>query len=240
MSEQWIKLYRGLAVSASASESIQQEIVRKGIIGEEGTQWKFDLPNLRKDIEALILRADLSLDHTRRNRSSFRVICACGDSESAAYYAWKHNRSAEHDAPLIIEFEARLDDIFVDGRDFLYMAFQFWDRHTASALSEQMLCLKMLFGDPVLRYFRRATDAKDQQQRVALCDLAVQDEQVVLAHRLNHRAIRGRYNTTFASAFFARTPITSREISSVVVPPQPATRPWLTLDSFIAGNIPSA
>jgi hypothetical protein len=128
----------------------------------------------------------------------------------------------------------------VDGRDFLYTAFQAWDRDTTLAVNKQMQCLKMLFGDPILRYFRRAVDTKDQQQRIALCDLAVQDERVVLAHVVNHRTLRGRYNTIFASAFFVRAPILSGQISRVISPPRPAHRPWLTLDSFIAGNIPVA
>lgn len=240
MVEKLVKLYRGLAVSSAESESIQQKIIREGILGTERRHWKFELADLRQDIEALIAKADLSLDHTRGTRSSFGVICACGDLEGAAYYACTHNRSAERDTPLVIEFEAPLPDVSVDGRDFLYTAFQFWDRNTTSALSEQMRCLKMLFGDPVLRYFSRAVDTKDQEQRIALCDLAVQDEQVILAHVLNHRTLRGRYNTTFASAFFVRTPIPSSRISKVVSPPRPAHRPWLTLDSFIAGNIPVA
>jgi hypothetical protein len=72
--------------------------------------------------------------------------------EGAAYYAWKHNQSADRNTPLVVEFEADVADVYIDGRDFLFTAFQFWDRETKDAWERQARALATLFGDAVLRY----------------------------------------------------------------------------------------
>ena len=46
-------------------------------------------------------------------------MCACGDEEGTAFYAWIHNKTDEDNTPVIVEFEADIATVAVDGRDFL-------------------------------------------------------------------------------------------------------------------------
>lgn len=54
------------------------------------------------------------------------------DKDTALYYAFVHNRKEENTEPLLIEFEASITDVWIDGRDFLYTVFGLWDRTTSS------------------------------------------------------------------------------------------------------------
>jgi hypothetical protein len=81
----------------------------------------------------------------------------------------------------------------VDGRDFLYTIFQLGDPQLARPIIER------IFGIAILRYIDRAWSS-DGRERIALCDLAVQDDAVVLAHAGNKTVIGGRYGTRFRSA----------------------------------------
>ena len=46
----------------------------------------------------------LSTKDTRSSKS-YPVVCAYGEMEGAAYYAFRHNRSGQDDTPVLIEFE---------------------------------------------------------------------------------------------------------------------------------------
>ena len=54
--------------------------------------------------------------------------------------------------------------------------------------------------------------------RIALCDLAINDLDVVLAHANNTIVIRGRYHVIFRSSFFVEAPIAPDEILEVFQP----------------------
>jgi len=92
-----------------------------------------------------------------------------------------------------------LSDVIVDGRDFLYTVFQLGSDRARPAVER-------LFGSAILRYVDRAwaTDKHDQEQRISICHLAVQDDEVVRAHARNATVIGGRYDTEFCSAFMVR------------------------------------
>jgi hypothetical protein len=100
--------------------------------------------------------------------------------------------------------------LVVDGRDFLYTAFQLSDAARARAVLER------LFGPAILRYADRAWGV-DGDERIALCDLAVQDNAVVLAHADNKTVVAGRYEIGFRSAFLVRTPVPAVRIVEVRV-----------------------
>ena len=72
-----------------------------------------------------------------------------------------------------------------------------------------------LFGPAVLRYVDRAWQTDDQQQRIGLCKLAVQDDDVIAAHARNRTVIGGRYGTRFCSAFLVRAPVAPSRIVDV-------------------------
>jgi hypothetical protein len=167
----------------------------------------------------------LTIAQTRPNGEPPPRVGACADRTGAAYYALEHNRSVENDTPLLITFEADLRDVIVDGRDFLYHLFQFGKPQRARAVAEQ------LFGRAILRYVDRAWLAEDQKQRLALCDLAIQDDEVIKAHAQNRRVIGGRYRTRFCNAFLVRLPIRAEAILDVrQLEPSEAPEPEITLD----------
>ena len=72
-----------------------------------------------------------------------------------------------------------------------------------------------LFGPAVLRYVDRAWQTDDQQQRIGLCKLAVQDDDVIAAHARNRTVIGGRYGTRFCSAFLVQVPVAPSRIVDV-------------------------
>jgi len=143
-------------------------------------------------LKALLGKVDLSLEDTRPRSANWKpAVCACGEYWGAAYYAWCHNRSGENDTPIIVEFEADKNSVAVDGKDFLYTAFQLGDPERARSI------LKRGFGPAVLSYADRAWSSEKQSYRIALCDLAIHDLDVVNAHHANDLVFAGRYRTVF-------------------------------------------
>ncbi len=65
-----------------------------------------------------------------------------------------------------------------------------------------------------------------------MCDLAVQDDEIIQAHAKNDIVIGGRYGTCFRSAFFARAPVTPLNIISVDDAQYCDFTPQVTIESF--------
>ena len=78
--------------------------------------------------------------------------------------------------------------------------------------------LRKVYGEKVLRYFEKASQSQNADYRVAMCDLAVHDLDVVRAHANNRIVIRGRYYVTFRASFFVEAPIKPKEIVEVFEP----------------------
>jgi hypothetical protein len=165
--------------------------------------------DLKPRLEELRHRPRLSTAETRSADGNPDWVCACGEPEGALYYACSHNRSAEKDAPLIITFESDVRDATVDGRDFLYTIFQMGHPEKARRVVER------IFGRAIIKYVDRAWSSDDQDERIAICDLATQDAEVVAAHAGNTSVIAGRHRTHFRSAFFVRLPVTHDRIVDV-------------------------
>ena len=163
-------------------------------------------------------KMDLSIEDIRSGES-YPVVCACGEVRGAAYYAFEHNRTGQDDTPVIIEFESIENQVSVDGRDFLYTVFQMGDPDRAP----DILC--QCFGQGVLRYAKRAWETDDQYSRIALCDLAVFDPEVIASHHRSEIVLAGRYRTVFRNAFFVKLPILPAWIVRVWAPPNPMRLP---------------
>jgi hypothetical protein len=116
----------------------------------------------------------------------------------------------------------------VDGRDFLYTLFQLGDPKHARPVAE------VLFGQEILRYVDHAWSTDEQEQRIAICDLAVQDDAVVKAHAENKMVIGGRHRTQFRNAYLVRLPIIPERIVDVraIAIDTPIPDVELTLDSI--------
>lgn len=206
-----LRLFRGLAVPAARRDEVIEKITVSGFVGGEG-HWNI-LHQHPGDIDALFERDDLTSTITRASGATLpKVVCACGDLDGATYYACSHNRTAKDDTPIIVEFDAPLSDIAIDGRDFLYTVFQF------GQLEVSREALLRSFGPRILRYADKAQATGDQSKRIALCDLAIHDPAVIEAHHGNQVVIAGRHHTVFKSAFTVVCPVGPDRISSITSP----------------------
>lgn len=217
-----LKLYRGISVDAESSENIKATILRKGIIGTEG-KWRAEYFDLKPYLNELLERNDLSVELTRPNEYARRTeimfggttvpatngIYACGEQNGASFYAERERRPDQ--IGLVIEFSMPVSDVLVDGRDFLYnFVFQ------APALSEsQRVLIRRAFGARIDRHIDRAFRFENVSRRIAVCDLAVQDPEVIRAHHRNRLTIQGRYNTQFCSAFLVKVPVPPARIHGI-------------------------
>jgi|GEM_PF-1187499 len=227
-----LRLYRGITVSDWDVDNVIRSIKEKGLAGSEGS-WSFQIPNIQETRD--YINQENLLTHTVNdlenegvfNNANLKGVCAGGDVSTAEYYAYKHNFSEEQGktSPILIEFEAPVNNIYVDGRDFLYRAFQMFDREPGSDSEKQKEILKDLFGENILKYFSFALSASDQKQRIFLCDLACFDEGVVRAHYNNKIRIYGRSNTSFTSAFFVQVPVKPSQIKGVSLLPSGGAGP---------------
>jgi hypothetical protein len=238
-----LTLFRGIAVLSKMADRAKENILQTGIRGNEGGQWRLTLNDLRQSLETLLEKPNLSLADTRpsENRNTYApAVCACGDTLGASYYAIRHNRNKDLDErSLLIQLSVQASRVYVDGRDFLYPCFQLWDRASGSFAAIQRRALTKLFGNRIGAYFDKAVASNDSQHRIALCDLACQDPQIVKNHAESRITVRGRYGVVFSSAFLVTAPILASEIVGVDVATEQDFQPHLTLDDFLKGHIPS-
>lgn len=210
-------MYRGIAVSSQNADEVIATIKSRGLPGDEGTQWRSTMPSVRKirdRLDFLYEKSDLSKDDIYQDAERLGVDAA-GSSIGGEYYAAKHNRSWEDDQPIVIVFDVDVDKVAVDCRDFLCTVFQLWDRAPEDWWSFQDAVMTDVFGSGILRYFGSAREANEQQRRIAMCNLACFDLDVVVAHHANRKVIAGRYGTVFTSAFSVEAPVESESIRDV-------------------------
>ena len=220
-----MRFFRGIAVSESEVSKTIKNIRKKGLHAGDG-RWIVLAPDLKKGLQdavklsKLISDNNLSIERTRRKEAE--TICACGDRDSALYYACVHNRTEEKTEPILIEFKAPIEDIWIDGRDFLYTVFGLWDRTTSSKEQKNKVknVLSIIFGKELLPYLQQVfqTPKDNSKKRIALVDLAINDHKIIKSHSKNIIWIRGRYRTLFKSAFLVRSPVPPSNIISVQIP----------------------
>ena len=205
-----MRFFRGIAVPAAEAESVISTISRDGLDRDRGRLMIWEPP---ADPKRLFEKHDLSIDDTQKRLEGGPVaICACGDDASAALYAFERNMYEKDDTPILIEIEAKPADVAVDGRDFLYTAFQLGSAEKTSD------ALEGLFGPRVLRYAVAGWDSKDRVKSIPMCDLAIHDMDVLVHHYKNKRVIAGRYSTKFRNAFKIKLPIEPASIVRVWTP----------------------
>ena len=222
-----LRLYRGIAVPATSVGETISTITENGL-AEGPWFWKME-QNWGLPIDMLLNKVDLSTADTRP-QSAFRpAVCACGTVEGASHYAWRHNRNQRDDTPILVEFDAQLDRIIVDGKDFLFTAFQYGEPENIKSAVEQ------LFGEKALAYAETAWASENQNRRIALCDLATMDTDVIKAHYANRMVIEGRHGTIFANSFTVALPVQPEDIVRVWSPDNEPELPipWVTIgDTF--------
>lgn len=235
-----LKLYRGISVARGNVEKVKSIIDSEGLEQSHELPWSSYILDIRPNLAELLNRPDLSTSHTRFYRPvqgiTYESVCqrdlpfpfvfACGDKTGAAYFANTRNRIKTDDFPLVIEFLAPVEDVFVDGKDFLYSAFTNGPRR---GMRDHIL---RCFGVEISEYLDRAWRSEEVEHRIALCDLAVQDLDVVSSHYQNQVPIGGRHGTVFRSAFMVRLPIGSHRILSINRANPCYEAPTFSIDDF--------
>jgi hypothetical protein len=222
-----MRFYRGISVPYHRAADVVEKIRGQGLGFADG-KWRMVVSDLKSQLKELWERPTVGLNDTRPEGKDLTYVCACADQPSAVYYATEHNLTQLNDTPIIIGFNADLRDVIVDGRDFLYTIFQLGDPDRARPIAER------IYGNKITDYLDRAWSSDSQDQRIALCDLATQDDQVITAHAKNTMVIGGRYRTRFRTAFMVRAPIPAKRILSIGTPQSDMTTPApeVTLDKI--------
>jgi hypothetical protein len=205
-----MRFFRGIAVPADRAEITMAEIGRNGLASGQG-KWQMEHEH-PGDLDGLHLKPDLSRRDTRPDLMVVDAVCACGDADGALYYACSHNISPINTTPILIEFEAEASHVAIDGKDFLYTAFQMGAPERARPILERS------FGTAVLRYVDLAWSSGDQSFRIAQCDLAIHDPNVIEAHCASDVVLAGRHRTIFRSAFTIQLPVPPESVLSVSSP----------------------
>ncbi|MDC0066866.1 hypothetical protein OAK16_04635 [Verrucomicrobia bacterium] len=239
-----LTFYRGITVNPEDEGRVRENIFTNGLRVEDSRSWKgFECVKLQSKVKNLLYKEDLTPRDTRnaiieselesdslKKSQAYLSICASGCKLGASYYALKHNynRRANLTSPLLISFKAPVEDLQIDGRDFLYSVFQ------RSSTLKDIEQLEELFGPKVRLYFDLAasTPQENQDRKIALCDLAIQDKQVIRDHKKNKTTINGRYGVIFKSAFLVRAPIPAQRIVSVDRPKGEIFQPAINVYEF--------
>ena len=243
-----LRLYRGITVSESEAEMIIQEIKTNGIYQNDKQQWGgFIWKNLKSKISTLYYKEDLTRKDTepasqwieRKNGGHLEYtegelsICFA-DKLGAVYYATKHNVTKEHTVPLLITVDIAIDNLAIDGRDFLYTVFGYMDTNNLKKTKRQTKILKLLYGEK-MEYYIEKIIKHPKSEKYAICDLAIIDNEIIIGHSKNQLIIRGRNNTTFKSAFWGKVPIPNNQVINVERLTNISTKfiPQITLDEIL-------
>lgn len=225
---QKLRLYRGITVSEIEADSIIEDVKINGLDHNKKQNWgEFRWKDLRNNIDSLYQKEDLKrvetspasvwvntkngghLEYTEGEKG----ICFA-DKLGAEYYATKHNVTKTNVVPLLITVDVELENIAIDGRDFLYTVFGFIDPRDLAKTKRQTKKLKKLFGNKI-EYYVEKIIKHPNSDKFAICDLAIVDNEIILDHSKNEIIIEGRHGTTFRSAFFGKIPIQSNQIISI-------------------------
>lgn len=207
-----VRLYRGLRLPTEGVEEAMEILRGQGNDPARIHQRTFQ--RLIPDRLATLAKERIDLEDTRgAAMTPAPAMCACGDEAGASHYAWRGNGP---EIPVMMEIEVPVERLVVDGNDFLFPVFSHGIPRKAAPVVERV------FGRAAMAYAERAwSTPKGDVARLALCDLAILDPEVVVAHHANREGIAARYGTAFASAFSVRLPMLPGEVRRVWTPLKP-------------------
>ena len=225
-----LKLYRGITVSEIEVDLVIQDIKTNGLYQNDKQQWGgFIWKNIKKDLNTLYDKESLTRDDTspasvwverkngghREYTEGEHSICFA-DKMGAEYYATRHNVSKDKKISLLITLDLDIENIAIDGRDFLYTVFGFIDPKNIEKTKRQTEKLKSIFGIKIEKYVEKIIEHPNSD-KFAICDLVICDDEIIIDHSRNTEIIGGRYGTVFKSAFFGKTPISPEKIQNVEI-----------------------
>lgn len=227
--------YRGICIKPLEKKQVLKKISKYGLNSNDPHWRKTEFVDHKGKLAKLLNKPDLTVQDVRPSKmvnnefggqtrisiGAEPAVCACGDETGATYYALKHNRNEQEGKTeaLIIQFKAQVKDIIIDGCDFMFNCMQFGssDQHKAN--------LVKIFGRESGKYYELARKSSEQDFRIAIAYLAVQDPIIILNHYNNKTVIGGRWGTIFRSAFQIRLPIPAEKIIDVFSPRLPIPVP---------------
>ena len=240
-----LKLYRGITVSENEVDLVIKDIKTNGLYQNEKQQWGgFIWKNIKNQINELYDKEDLTRDDTtassiwigKKTKKVYKnwqeaptseggghieytegenSICFA-DKMGAEYFATQHNVTKEKRIPLLISLDLDLENIAIDGRDFLYPVFCSIDPKDFEKTKRQTEKLKNIFGKKIEKYIEKLI-AHPNSEKSAICDLVICDDEIIIEHSKNAEIIGGRYWTVFKSTFFGKTPIPPDKIENVEI-----------------------
>ena len=217
-----LRLYRGISVNENDVEDVINDIKTNGVYQSPKQRFTGVWKDVRSVCKDLFLIENLSSDMTSplsllNNETEINVdehIGSCfADNLGAVDYATKRNITGDKTIPLLISVDVDINDVAIDGRDFLYSAFR---RLNDENIFNQTRILKDIFG-PKIEYYIEKVIKNPQSDRYAICDLVICDNDIIYYHYNNQSLINGRYKTMFKSAFFVKTPIETKDVISVEI-----------------------
>lgn len=227
---QKITLYRGLTVRPDQAEMVMRDILENGLPYDKDYprflgSWK----EIRSQLPQLKQKEDLSRDDTR---PAYRMVkkgtglwreyidasygFCFADLLGAQYYATKHNADQENTIPILITAEFSIEELVIDGRDFLYTVMGRIDFNDKEKYRRQKEMLTKVFGTSIEKYIDKIQQ-HPKSEIISIVDLAICDHAIIQDHAQNMRILGGRFGTIFRSAFFARAPILPSSILKVEV-----------------------
>ena len=216
-------LYRGITLDPQTADADRAAIRQDGQLAVKSF-WKNTMasPKQVRSRTSELARAPGKVRDEIKSLPQTPLSYACSDFEGAARYAL-----SARGTPVVIAFETVLEEIIIDGKDFLYTVFQFWDRSGTGHRDRVRENLSTLFGPAMLGWFDLACRETDTMARIGLCDLGVHDFAAIKRHYANRTDIAGRHNRLFRSAFAlpaSLEPAAILDIQDVTVPPTETAR----------------
>ncbi len=198
-------------------DHVMAEIKNQGLRKVDGMVWGSQMasPSAVRNRVAELMASPSTIRDRISEMHTEHLLCACGDEFGATHYAVARSPKGDTSRGLLISFSASMNELAIDGKDFLYTVFQLWDRDRKHHRELFRELLEMIFGKGILKYFDLASETDETNERVGICDLACIDLDVIRDHLQNKILINGRYNTRFCSAVQTQEPVPSAQIISV-------------------------
>ena len=225
-----ITLYRGITLTEGDVDRVLKDIRFNGLYITKDNFWRgFILKNLKNELKNLFDNPKLSRKETEASSKWIKTtngshreytegdtyICFA-DKSGAEYYALKHNITKEKTVPILIKASIEIENIMIDGRDFLYTVFGNMNPKDIAKVNRQIKVLKNIYGEKIEMYIQKIINHPDSE-KYAVCDLVVSDNDIIKHHSKNEIVIGGRNGTLFQSAFMIKIPVLPSLIESVEV-----------------------
>ncbi|OAI30531.1 hypothetical protein A1351_22720 [Methylosinus sp. R-45379] len=189
--------YRGITLDPATAAADKAAIWETGLLATKAFWGNTrSSPEEVRRLTPQIAAAPSKVRETIRALPQEPMTYACAYFDDAARYATR-----KEGLPVVITIDLPLEEVAIDGKDFLYTVFQLWDRRDRQHLPEVREILGRIFGAATVAWFDRAASNTDTMARIGLCDLAVHDLAAITAHHANEIGLAGRYGTLFRSAF---------------------------------------